>query len=362
MKMHKLLSIVSAAILLAAIHAFAQGDVVIQGSKITRNPNGTITIGTNSASASVTIVTNGHAAAISVAGDPVVITSSGSGLNVDDIMKQVEEAMRQAMGGSGAAKDAMKQAAQQLQSALAGAQGQRPTRAPGGGGSARATSGGRFWGASAPEPAIITTAPIDSTARTEWIEDLKVMNKLLRDEVERVEGGSPRHAMGIRVLLSGDDAGQPMYLDGHGALFNLGTDVALAASGKKSEPKEERKTSSAWDNARKQVNSTSYSNDNVRIWIQSAQNAFSNFDKPAREFDAARLDELTDAVTAILGEAKNIRQLKKGESVTVSLSGHNDAGDPVRYTFKVKKEDIDALAAGKLNSAEFKKKIAKHVN
>jgi Sec-independent protein translocase protein TatA len=362
MKMHQFLPIIPAAILLAAVHGFAQGGRVSKSITVTTDPKGGVTIVTNGSSASVSVTTNGHATAVSVGTDPVVITSSGSGLNVDDVMKQVEEAMRQAMGGTGAVKDAMKQATQQMQSALANAnaQGQRPTRS--GGGGARATSGVKLWGSSTPEPAIITTAPMDSAARAEWLEDLKVMNKLLRDEIDRVEGASPRHAMGIRVFLSSHDAEQPMYLDGHGAVFNLGTEVALAASGKKTEPKEERKTSSAWDNARKQVNSSTYSNDNVRVWVHSAQTAFSNFDKPAREFDAARLEELTDAVTGILGEAKNIRQLKKGETVTVTLGGHNDAGDPARYTFKVKKEDIDQFTAGKLTAAEFKKKIAKQVN
>ncbi len=365
MKMKRILSLVPAAILFAASAVFAQSGTVTKSITITSDPHGGVVVSTNGAAAAVSISTNGTTTVISVTSDPIVITSHGSSANTDDIMRQVEEAMRQAMGNAGAqgaVKDALDKARQQMQSALSGGGSHGAVHVgPGGKGSARAFGGGGLLGAPNPEPAIITTAPLDAAVRAEWQEDLKVMDKLLRDEINRVDGDSPRHAMGIRVFLSNRSAEQPMYLDGCGAVFSYDTDIALAASGKKTEPKQEKKTTSAWDNAKRQVTSSSYSNDNVQVWVHSSQSGFSNLDKQPREFDAAKLDELSEAVIGMLVEARNIRHLKTGESVIVTISGSNDAGEPARFTFKARKEDIDLFAGGKINLEEFKKKVARKV-
>lgn len=320
----------------------------------------------NGSAAAVSISTNGAATTITVTSDPVVVTSQGSGANPDEIMKQVEAAMKQAMGnlgGHGAAKEAMEKARQQMQSALSAAGNHGAVHVgPGGKGSARVFGGGSMFGATQAEPAIVTTATMDAATRGDWQEDLKVMDKLLRDEINRVDGDSPRHAMGIRVFLSNRGADQPMYLDGYGALFSFETEIPLASSGKKTEKQPEKKTTSAWDNAKRQVTTSNYSNDNVQVWVHSTQSGFSNFDKEPREFDATKLNELSEAVLGMLIEARNIRHLKKGESVIVTIGGTNDTGEPGRLTFKVRKEDIDLFADGKINMEEFKKKVARVVN
>jgi hypothetical protein len=81
----------------------------------------------------------------------------------------------------------------------------------------------------------------------------------------------------------------------------------------------------------------------------------------SQAFDASRLEELVDEVIRDLGEAKNIRHLPKGECITVTISGTDDAGAPIRLTLKAKKEDIDDLASGKLDQEAFKKKVLRTV-
>ena len=140
------------------------------------------------------------------------------------------------------------------------------------------------------------------------------------------------------------------YLDGYGALFTYSTDIALAAAGNKPEQKEGASTSSAWDNARRQLGPGTYPNG--QEWMRMLRRT---------EFDAARLEALTDAVVSKLREAKNIRHLQENECVTVTIAGKDDAGESVRLTLKAMKRDIDKFANEKLTLEEFKQKVARNI-
>jgi hypothetical protein len=78
-------------------------------------------------------------------------------------------------------------------------------------------------------------------------------------------------------------------------------------------------------------------------------------------FDQGKLDALVDALIKALPEANNIRHLKGGESVFVTITGIDEGGQPVRLTLKAAKADIDAVAEGKLTVEEFAKRITRRI-
>ncbi|MBI5388493.1 MAG: hypothetical protein HZA90_27830 [Verrucomicrobia bacterium] len=337
--MKHLLSLAPAAALFAGATVFAQSDTFSTSIAVTASPDGAVTVTSNRTTTAISLKTDHHGLAVH---------DSGSA-DADAIMKQVEEAIRQSMSKVGdvsaTTAKALEQARKQVAAALAGAKS-----------ATRALAYSGASGSAAAEPALIFTGSMEADVRAAWLEDLKVMDKLLRDEINRANGDSPRQALGIHVFLWDQGAAQPMYLEGYGALFRYNADLALASSGKKVEAKEEPTTSSVWENAKREVSGQS-SEDSAHVWLHSYQTR-PGAPKPARKFSAAKLDELVDAVVNVLGEAKNIRHLRADEHVTVTISGADDAGSPARLTFKAKKEDIDRFGSGQIKLEEFKSKVA----
>lgn len=403
MKTPRIWSLVPAAALLAGATALAQNSTSTQTLNVRSTPV-TMTVSTPGG---VNVSTNVTTTSISIKHDG---GGGSGGPNDEQVLRQVQDAMRQAMdklNQSGAGQEALEQARQQMQSALAEVQsalaktenkfsvrksaiaksgsgsvnggalvvggggggnayGAKSTGGGfggfGGGGRGRGMVGGMFGGtAPVVEPALIATSPLESARRGEWQEDLKVMDKLLRDELARVEGDAPRQALGIRLFLSDQASHEPIYLEGYGALFRYQVSLPLASSGKKAEGKTEVKPNSAWETARRELHtSTADSNQTVQVLIHTIQSGLSPAPAP-KQFDAAKLDELVNALIGILGEAKNIRHLGAAESVTVTLKGTDDADAPVRLTFKVTKGDLDKLSQGKIKLEEFKQKVARSV-
>jgi hypothetical protein len=93
----------------------------------------------------------------------------------------------------------------------------------------------------------------------------------------------------------------------------------------------------------------------------SASGSSSGSPAPAA-YDGAKVEALAEGLIALLPEAKNFRRLKDTEFVTVTLGGSDDAGQPVRFTLKAAKRDIDALSSGKISPEEFRKKVARQTN
>ena len=320
-------------------------------------PNRTVAVSTNGATVVAPMSRNSGTASFSASGggaqvDPATgLPAAGS---PEDIMRRVNEEMRRAveenLGNPRQMQEAIERATRRMQDAFSGASG--------GGVATSGPAVGRSWsyahsdplGAARSEPAVITTSIMTPGIRGEWVEDLNVMDKLLRDELNRVEGDTARQALGIRLMFSGIESQPPMYLDGYGALFSYSTDIALAAAGSKPEKNDGSSTSSAWDSARRQLDPGTYSNG--QEWMRRFRRT---------EFDAARLEALTDAVVTILREAKNIRHLREDECVTVTITGRDDAGEPIRLTLKVTKQDIVKFANEKMTPEEFKQKVARSI-
>ncbi len=256
--------------------------------------------------------------------------------------------------------------------------------------------GGGFAFHGASPPALVVTQPMTTETRAQWLEDLRIMDKLLREAVGRAGGDGPRQAMGIPLVVFDQPEGQPMYVEDFGALFSYRVGFPLATDGQAATRKTEKPTGSAWERAKKEIegpqNGPGLSDEQqaavVTSWgvqppeastvppmprmpPRSVVDAFrQRYGIPPSapppggapvEFDPAKVDALVAAVLAVLPEAKNIRQCKESECVLVTIAGPNDPGPPARLTFKVKKSDIDAAASGKLTPEEFKKRVAQNL-
>ncbi len=212
-------------------------------------------------------------------------------------------------------------------------------------------------------PALIVSRPMNANMRGEWQEDLRVMDKLLRDEVRRVGGDTSREAMGIRLWFDGQahsPGAKPAYLEDYAVLFSYQVAFPLAGTTNAAPGRAERKTDSAWERARSEVRSKGVTEVNgvtkVYEYSQSGDGP-----STAAAFDADKVEALINGLVQMLGEAKNIRHLKSDEFVIVTVSGSDDAGKPLRLTLKVSKADIDKLADGKLKPEEFRSKVAQNL-
>lgn len=212
-------------------------------------------------------------------------------------------------------------------------------------------------------PLVIITTSMPPQTEQQWSEDLKVMDKLLRDAVTRASGdASPSQAMGIRMTLMGAKV-EPMYIEDCGALFGFSVNTTLAAAS--DDPKESAESpgdaESAWERAKRELKGDSANPVNATGWFPPGPPAGAMPRVPIRKFKRAVVEELVDAALQALPEAKNLRHLPDGEVVIVTIAGVDEAGTPVRLSLKAKKSDIDKAASGELSPEKFKARVARRV-
>jgi hypothetical protein len=281
---------------------------------------------------------------------------TGSHADVDQMLKQIEEAMSGTLQqAGGAAAQAQQKALDRLREVMKkqGANAGVKHSFSGGMGFPSAVTGGQNL------PAIIVTRPMPATTRAEWEEDLRVMDKLLRDQVNGIEGDVARTAMGIQVWLARQTP-PPFYVEGHGAIFSLEVGFPLATAAQPARAEEDKPTGSAWERARSEIKRSVTTNEHG--WTRTySYGHTSSSQRLVVEFDSAKVDALVDGLLSILAEARNIRHLTPDESVTVTVTGRDDTGSPVRLTLKVSRADIDKLAEGKLKPEEFRAKAVRHI-
>jgi hypothetical protein len=214
-----------------------------------------------------------------------------------------------------------------------------------------------LWAGRAPSPdtpLVISTQPTDETAAGEWAEDLKVMDKLVREEIARSGGDDPQ-AMGIKLTMVGRSA--PMYVEGAGAIFSAAVNFPLAPIGATAKKEDKpRNAASKWEQAKRELNGYPVP---ARIRLDPGQEA--SDEGPALAFDQAKLDQLVNAVAKAMIEASNIRHLPENESVIVTIAGIDEGAMPVRLTLKASKGAIDAAASGKVSAEEFAKQVSRRV-
>lgn len=236
----------------------------------------------------------------------------------------------------------------------------------GGQGGAGGSGGGRSFARSGvihftqpSAPLIIVTRSMPPQTEQEWAEDLKVMDKLLRDAVTRGSGDArPREAMGIRMTMMGGTV-EPMYIEDAGVLFGFSVNTTLAAASK--EPRESAESpgddASAWERAKRDLKG-----DGAGPAITFPPGFGPIPRVQPRKFKRAVVEDLVDAALKVLPEARNLRHLPSGEVVFVTIAGVDEAGTPVRLTLKAKKSDIDQAASGALSPKEFKARVARRVS
>lgn len=144
----------------------------------------------------------------------------------------------------------------------------------------------------------------------------RVLERALNEEGERrarpfkFEFGD--FAMGARSEL---DA---MYLEGYGAVFFLEVDYPLApgpVKAAKPEPKEGAEDD-VWDKARREVRGEPEpgEDDDAGLVVMETR-------KPARAYEAEAVESLRGRVVGVLRQARNLKCLRDGETVTVVVLG-----------------------------------------
>ena len=200
-------------------------------------------------------------------------------------------------------------------------------------------------------PVLLVTEPISKEVETEMKEDLVVMDKLLGDEVVRAGGGAVApHAMGIKLMSLA--ATEPTYIEGLGAVFHYRVNMPLAGQEGGNGQTRPAGPPSAWDRAKRELAIRSTDGKSVKTWSAKIELA---------PYDPSRVEELRQMIVKTLPEAKNIRHLKDGDVIIVTIAGTDDAAQPVRMTLKAKKSDIDQAATGAISADEFAQRVAQRI-
>lgn len=187
----------------------------------------------------------------------------------------------------------------------------------------------------------------DPKELTETEEDLNVMARILEKAASGRDDKHPR-AMGIAIqtgLFGSPSAPKNLYIEGHGALFFLNVNFPLLApETRSSEDDIKEKTSTEWEEARRELYQKPGSGFEFN-WKTATTSG------PAEEYDADKVEDLKRDVTAALKNASHIRKLKADEMVTVVISGRaRGTGGEARMLRKISEGGSGESKTGKKSS------------
>jgi hypothetical protein len=210
--------------------------------------------------------------------------------------------------------------------------------------------------AQADRPAVIVTEPMTPEVQTELREDLNVMDKLLSDATMRSGGEFLPHAMGIKLMMIGPS--EPAYIEGLGALFSYRVSFPLAAGKNRGDSTTKPAgPPSAWERARREL----AARENPDLMSGRYPSAGRAAAQEPPQFDQAKLDQMIDGILKVLPEAVNMRHLRDGDSVVVTVVGADEDGAATRLTLRARKADIEQANRGELPPEEFAKRVARRV-
>lgn len=241
-----------------------------------------------------------------------------------------------------------------------------------------------------------------SETREHLNEDLTVMHRILAKAA-----GRKKDADTFRIAFDRPDSPEldTMYLDGYGAVFLLSVNFPLVEppKAKAKDPSAESAKDDVWEDTRRKLRADATDTDDAGFGLAAGgggggitvnENVVGFVTGEVEPFDSEKVSTLKKKVTAALKHAANIRDLKPDESVVVVVNGRStgapgatrvartisvdDAnaarrGVPVittmhlddwndaaqaRMIFRVKKSDVDALAAGKITVEQLPVKIS----
>jgi hypothetical protein len=230
------------------------------------------------------------------------------------------------------------------------------------------------------------------------VEDLSVMARVLEKVLARelrdgFRVAAPGMPGGPFSVLLGRQSVPDMYLEGYGAVFFLRVNFPLAGAVPVPEREREEEADSLWDETRRELHGPRSTG-----WPVGPGGAEYGLDfdvewpGPGRRFEPERVERLKHSVLDALRHAARIRALERGESVTVVVMGAGQPGPtvwklgegvyggaesferaagmgmpmPARIgpvaprrsgsnvlVIRAGKEEIDALADGKMDMDEF---------
>jgi hypothetical protein len=221
-------------------------------------------------------------------------------------------------------------------------------------------------------------------------EDLNVMARVLEKAVSPGGERGAHKAMGIEVntfVFGSPSPARNLYLEGYGAVFLLNVKFPLRAPPEKPEPaKDKEETSSEWEEAKSELYGPRPGDASFGAW-----EAAHGLRSKTEEYDAQKVEDLKSSLLEALKNASHVRQLKGNETVTLVVMGSESArpeatitrknspvstpgagsrsigmagperrktggGADTTLVIRVKKSDVDALAKGKLDLDEFRKR------
>jgi len=236
-------------------------------------------------------------------------------------------------------------------------------------------------GSRSPRSLVVLSSNPDPEASAEAEEDLSVMNLILRKAIKMSPDGESVLAAGINVPVDSSVFGSAsgarnIYLEGYGALFLLSVKYPLLpAPEKPAETAGKEDFTDDWRKARDEIREAGRGGYG-QIEFFSVRSSRSR----GEEYDATKVDGLKSSLLEALKNATHIRAVKPGEYITVVVQGTEPAvevkakrsgkgpspaaaeavvqpGDTV-LTLRVKKSDVDAYAAEKMDFDAFQKKAS----
>ncbi len=283
----------------------------------------------------------------------------------------------------------------------------------GGGGGGTGFSGGvvgqnnfgvgsyRIWSAAGREEGPVSTLFFKNAGQKtidETAEDLRIMSLLLSQDLDRaLSDGGPDYKLGIPLLLRTEGRSvEASYVEGFGAIFNVKVRFPLTPPRGADKASQPNPRASAWDRARRELAGTPET---------APQGLFGSGDwSESRPYQPGLVEALKKQALETLENSSNLRHVAAGEWIVVTITGSPTAqenqgagstvnpaagqapsaglggpvpqtttlgrpigaqnlivfgssgGPPERatvMTIRVKKEDADAVAAGKMTAEEF---------
>ncbi len=211
-------------------------------------------------------------------------------------------------------------------------------------------------------------------AASEAEEDLLVLGRILEKSISGLELTDAGKSVGSILRPLGNSlANRHLHLEGYGAIFSYQLTIPVVPSGIATAQASNAPVSSAWAEARREV------------YGSSARDVRPVANRPATsnaEDDAVRFAMVRTNLVEALKNVTFMRQLKTNETVTVLLQGRDgsvlqgtrrtaehligqilpvnsdpNASAPATFCLRIRKGDADALAGGKIDLAEFRKRI-----
>ncbi len=238
---------------------------------------------------------------------------------------------------------------------------------------------------------VVPSAAVEPKEFAAIVEDMQVMSRILDKALGQEKSTFAHFVLGgmfpadpdTSNVWSSNLAGaatptQAIFLEGFGALFVTRVDYPLAPTSEEAEPAKESEES-VWEKTRRELygpqrDPTSWS-------LRSAR----RYGGPLKEYDPKQVDELQKTLLETLEHAANIRSLKPEDSVAITVLGlaggvspanvvvvrlladgkvqqtnvplsQAFACRPTALAIRVKKSDVDALAAGQLTFDQLREK------